>query len=72
MEHENKLTEMIEKLGKEYILHFFKLASVEDINQKIYDTSLYHFMLMNKFGTNLSSKYIRTEKLRMKILLKPL
>lgn len=67
-----KLTDLILKLGYQYALHFYCLASMKNLNQKFYDFTKYYIMLINKQGKVLPVLYYKSEVERMKLIFKPL
>jgi len=68
MIHTKKLTDLVQNMGIEYSLHFYALAGMGNLNQKLYDFSQYHLMLLNKQAKILPTNYIRNEEQRMQMI----
>ena len=72
MNHSTKLTDLIQKLGIKFTLHFYCLGSMKNLNQKFYDFTKYYIMLMNRQAKVLPVLYIKSETERMRLIFKPL
>ena len=72
MQTSTKFVNLISKLGIKYVLHFYCLASMENLNQKMYDFTKYHIMLLNKQAKNLPVYYTKSEVSKINLILKPL
>ena len=70
--HKDNLVSKIQKLGNTYIIQFYTLAAMNQINEKFHDLMKYEDILHSKNKITVKNYFLSKNSKRMKLIFKPL
>ena len=72
MLHKDILVKNMQKLGVDFIAHFYKLAGMQDMNEKLHDYMHYETILSSKGKISIKNYYVSKNTQKMSLVYKPL